>query len=142
MCIKISPTVPDEDKALFTYYHAQAALGTGKFDRYIELLQEAIKLDPKAYKSTLVDAYIQVADRENQAGRLDKYIEYLALAVAENPQTASLHLKLGRAYEESRDYVKAIAQWQMVLDLEPDHSERTPLLNLIEKHRLGISPKN
>jgi len=137
MCIEIGPTVPDDDKALFHYYHAQAALGTGRFDRYIELLREAIELDPESYESTLVDAYLGVADRENQAGRLDKYIEYLELAVAESPQTASLHLKLGRAYQETREYDKAIAQWQMVLDLEPDHPQRMQLLNLIERPGTG-----
>ena len=63
-------------------------------------MEEAIKLDPKAYKSTRVDAYLAVADQYNQAGDLDKYIEFLAKAVAESPQTASLHLKLGYAYEE------------------------------------------
>jgi len=139
MFAKIAPTVPDEDKALFHYYYAQAAFGTGKYDEYLKLLGEAIKLDPDAYKSTLVDAYLKVADQSNQAGKLDKYIEYLALAVAESPQTASLHLKLGDAYEEARKYEQAMAQWRMVLDLEPDHAQRMKLLNLIEKYRTGLA---
>ncbi len=29
----------------------------------------------------------------------------------------------------------AVAQWQMVLDLEPDHPQRMKLLNLIDKYR-------
>ena len=58
-----------------------------------------------------------------------------AAAVAESPQTASLHLKLGNAYEEAQDHNKAMAQWRMVLDLEPDHPQRMKLLNLIEKYR-------
>jgi len=133
--------VPEADRPLVHYYHAQAAFGTGQYDRYLELLKEAIKLDPEAYESTLVDAYIKVADQYNQAGKLDKYIEYLALAVGETPQTASLHLKLGNAYEEARKHDLAIAQWQMVLDLEPDHGERMKLLNLIQRYRtnLGVS---
>jgi len=76
-----------------------------------------------------------VADQHNQAGKLDKYIEFLALAVGENPQTTALHLKLGDAYEEAQEYAKAIAQWQMVLDLDADHPKRMRLLNLIEKYR-------
>jgi len=136
---KIGPKVPKEDKALFHYYYAQAAFGSGQYDRYLELLEEAIKLDPAAYKATRVDAYLAVADQYNQAGNLDKYIEFLAKAVAESPQTASLHLKLGYAYEESQKYEPAIAQWRMVLDIEADHPERIKLLNLIEKYRSGAT---
>ena len=114
MFTKIGPTVK-EDKALFYYYYAQAAFGTGQYDRYLELLEEAIQLDPAAYKATRVDAYLSVADQYNEAGNLDKYIEFLGKAVAESPLTASLHLKLGNAYEEARKLDKAIAQWRMVL---------------------------
>jgi tetratricopeptide (TPR) repeat protein len=132
----ILPTVK-EDKALFYYYYAQAAFGSGKYDRYLELLEEAIKLDEKAYKAMRVDAYLAVAEQYNQAGDLNKYIEFLTKAVAESPQTASLHLKLGYAYEEVQKYESAIGQWRMVLDIEPDHPQRIKLLNLIEKYRTG-----
>jgi tetratricopeptide (TPR) repeat protein len=139
MFTKIGPTVPKEDKALFYYYYAQAAFGSAQFDRYLELLEEAIKLDPKAYKATRVDAYLAVADQYNQAGKLDKYIEFLAKAVDESPQMGSLHLKLGYAYEEAQKYPLAIAQWRMVLDIEPDHPQRIKLLNLIEKYTSGAN---
>ena len=135
-----------EDKALFYYYYAQAAFGTGQYDRYLELLEEAIRLDPSAYKATRVDAYLAVADQYNQAGNLDKHIDYLVKAVAESPQTASLHLKLGYAYEEARKFVQAIGQWRMVLDLEPDHPQRIELLNLVEKYsgstKLTVAPND
>ncbi len=137
MFTKIGPTVK-EDKALFYYYYAQAAFGTGQYDRYLELLDEAIRLDPGAYKATRVDAYLSVADQYNEAGNLDKYIEFLGKAVAESPLTASLHLKLGNAYEEARKLDKAIGQWRMVLDIEPDHPQRTKLLNLIEKYTANL----
>ncbi len=135
MFTEIELSVPEEDKALFLYYYAQAAFGTGRYDDYLKRLQEAIELDPQSYRATLVDAYLQVADQYNQAGQLDKYIEYLAQAVAESPQTASLHLKLGDAYEEDQKHDQATAQWRMVLDLEPDHAGRMKLLNLIQKYR-------
>ena len=132
---EIGPTVPEADKALFLYYHAQAAFGTDRYAKYLELLGEAIKLDPDAYKPTLVDAYLKVADQYNQSGQLAKYIEYLSLSVKESPQTASLHLKLGDAYAEAQKYPEAVSQWQMVLDLQSDHPQRMKLLNLIEKNR-------
>ena len=137
MFTKIGPTVK-EDKALFYYYYAQAAFGTGQYDRYLELLEEAIQLDPGAYKATRVDAYLSVADQYNEAGNLEKYIEFLGKAVAESPLTASLHLKLGNAHEEVRKLDKAIEQWRMVLDIEPDHPQRTKLLNLIEKYTANL----
>jgi cytochrome c-type biogenesis protein CcmH/NrfG len=59
--------------------------------------------------------------------------------VAESPQTASLHFKLGNAYEEARNHDQAVVQWRMVLDLEPDHPQRMKLLNLIEKYRTGVA---
>ena len=132
---KIGPSVKEDEKALFYYYQAQSAFGMGKYDRYLELLNQAIALKPESYKSTLVDAYVQVADQYNQAGKLDRYLDFLSKAVAESPQTASLHLKLGNAYEESLQYGQAISQWRMVLDLEPDHPQRMTLLNQIDKYR-------
>jgi tetratricopeptide (TPR) repeat protein len=142
---KIGPSVKEEDKALFYYYQAQAAFGIGNYDRYLELLGAAIKLKPDAYKSTLVDAYVQVADQYNQAGQLDRYVEFLTKAVGENPQASSLHLKLGNAYEEAQKFGPAVAQWRMVLDLEPDHPQRMNLLNLIDKYRsetpIKVAPK-
>lgn len=125
--------VPEEDKALYEFYFAQSAFGVRMYQEYLQHLKDAIKLDSEAYGSALVDGYLQVADRYNQAGQLDKYIEHLALAVDESPQTTSLHLKLGNAYEEARRYEEAAQQWRLVLDLEPDHPQRTKLLNQIRK---------
>lgn len=126
--------VPEEDTALYAFYFAQSAFGVRKYDAYLKQLKAAVKLDPEAYRSALVDGYLQVADRYNQAGQLSKYIDHLALAVDESPQTTSLHLKLGNAFEDARQYDNAVQQWRLVLDLEPDHPERTRLLNLIRKH--------
>jgi len=136
---EIEPQVPKENKALFYYYQAQAALGIGRYDEYLDLLRRAIDLDPEGYRATLVDGLVEVAEHYNQAGDLDKYIEHLRLAVAESPHVASLHLKLGYAYQEAQQYDKAAEQWRMVLDLEPDHPQRTTLLNLITRYRTSAS---
>ena len=123
-----------EDRALYHYYFADSAFGLARYDEYLSHLRKAIELDAETYDSALVDAYSVVAEKYNQAGELDRYIEYLKLAVRESPQTASLHLKLGNALEENKAYADAVQQWRMVLDLEPDHPNRTKLLNLIKKH--------
>ncbi|MEK6235163.1 MAG: tetratricopeptide repeat protein, partial [Planctomycetales bacterium] len=125
---------PKEDRAMYHYYCAQSSLGLGKFDEHLSHLRKAIQLDEATYGSALVEAYGVVAEKYNQLGKLDKYVEYLKLAVRESPQTASLHLKLGNALEEGKAYPEAIQQWRMVLDLESDHPQRTKLLNRIKKH--------
>lgn len=132
---EIEKTIPKADQALFYYYYAQAAFGVDKYDEYLEHLDQAIALDEKTYASMRVDAYVKVAEQYNQTGRLDKYIEYLAKAVAESPKNAALHLKLGHAFEQARKYKQAADQWQMVLDLEPDHPKRMELKNLIRRAR-------
>lgn len=127
--------IPADDRALFFYYYAQAAFGVGRLEEHLSLLGEAIKLNKTAYQPMLVEAYLRVADQYNQAGDLAKYIDYLNRAMRESPQTASLHLKLGNAYEEANRYADAAMHWQMVLDLEPDHPRRLELLTAIARNR-------
>jgi len=124
----------EKEQALYHYYNAESSLGLARYDEYLKHLKKAIELDAETYASALVDAYTVVAEKYNQAGQLDRYIEYLKLAVGESPQNVSLHMKLGNALEETRAYAEAVQQWRMVLDLEPDHPNRTRLLNLIKKH--------
>lgn len=139
MFAKLADAIPDEDRALYHFYHAQAAFGIGKYDEYLALLEKAIELDEDAYAATRVEAYLRVAEQYNQRGQLDQYITYLEKAMAKRPDSADLHLKLGDAYAESRDYQQAVRQWQLVLDLEPEHPDRMDLLNRITRHR---SPNN
>ncbi len=138
---QIRSVIPKDDQALFFYYYSQAAFGVGKYEEYLSLLNEAIKLNKSAYQPTLVEAYLKVADQYNQAGNLPRYIEYLTRAVNESPQTASLHLKLGNAYEEVNRYAEAAVQWQMVLDLEPDHPKRLELLNMIARSKSAAATR-
>jgi tetratricopeptide (TPR) repeat protein len=132
---ELAPDVSEDSQALFHYYFAQAAFGLGDYGRYLELLQEAIRRDPEAYESALVLAYVRVAEQHDRAGRLDLYIEFLQKAVAESPQAASLHYRLGDALSEAERTAEAVVQWRMVLDLEPDHPERTEILGKIERGR-------
>lgn len=130
---EIEQQVPKDDRPLFYYYFAQSAFGNGQYEQYLSLLNKAIELDRAAYGPTLVEAYLKVAEQYNQNGDLARYIEFLTKAVNESPQTASLHLKLGQAFEENNQPRDASIQYQMTLDLEPDHPKRLELLNLINK---------
>ena len=133
---------PKEDRALYHFYYAESALGLADYDEYLAQLRKAIDLDEATYRSALVEACDTVAEKYNQAGDLDKYIEYLKMAVHESPQTATLHMKLGNALAEAKSYADAVQQWRMVLDLEPDYPQRTKLLNLIKKHVHTLAQKN
>jgi len=135
MFAALKDTIGAEDKALFYYYYAQAAFGIDKYDEYLALLGEAITLDKAAYEATRVEAYLKVAERYNHLGKGEKYIHYLTRAVAASPQTTSLHLKLGYAYEQARNYPLAVRQWRLVLDLQSDHPDRMKLINLIGKYK-------
>jgi Tfp pilus assembly protein PilF len=79
----------------------------------------------------LADTHVTIATRYQQQGNTAKYIEHLAKAVAESPLSARLHLTLADAYwlENQRD--KAIEQYKLVLELDPDHADRVRLLNRI-----------
>jgi tetratricopeptide (TPR) repeat protein len=129
----LEPQVGEEDRALFYYYFAESALWLDRYEEYIGYLRKSAELDADSYGPILVDAFLDVADRYDQSGKLDRSIEYLLLALAESPATASLHLRLGDAYAEAEDLPRAVEQWRMVLDLEPDHPERTALLNRIRE---------
>lgn len=129
--------VAREDQALFHYYFAQAAFGVNRYDEYLDLLKKAIALDAKTYGPTLVDAYLKVAEQYNSLGQLDKYVGFLARAVEQSPQTASLHLRLGDALAEAGKFTEAVVQWRMTLDLEPDHPRRMALLNLITRYAVA-----
>ncbi len=128
-------SIPEADLALYHYYVAQSALGVGRYDEFVEALQEAGRLDPDAYGASLVEAYVVVAGRYEQAGDSTQRIRFLERAVQESPETASLHLRLASAYEQDKQYAQAITQWGMVLALEPDHPRRTELLQLIDRTR-------
>ncbi len=134
--------VKKADAGLFWFYWATAALGLDQYDQYISRLERAIEAEPETYKSTLADAYVTVADRYHQQGDSAKYIEFLHKAVATNPLSARLHLMLGDAYWLENTRPKALEQYKLVLELEPDHSQRVHLLNRIrgQEETSGATP--
>ena len=127
----IEEKVSKEDAGLFWSQWSQTALGLDDYDNYLARLQKAIDAQPAIYKATMSDALITVANRHNQRGDTAKYIEYLNKAVAHNPLSARLHLTLGDAYWTAGKRKEAIQQYKLVLELEPQFSQRVRLLNRI-----------
>lgn len=129
--VELEDKVAEGDTGLYWYYRAQAALGLKNYDEYLERLDKAIEAEPDVYESTLSDAYVTVANGYHQLGENDRYLEYLQKAVQNNPLSATLHLTLGDAFWLSSAADKAINQYRLVLELEPDHPQRVRLLNRI-----------
>lgn len=128
---KLVDKVRKEDAGLYWFSRAQAALGLDDFDGYLQRLEKAIAAEPEVYKPTQADAYVTVALRYQQAGSSEKHLQFLGKAVATNPLSARLHLILGDAYWQASKGDKAIEQYRLVLELEPDHAQRVSLLNRI-----------
>lgn len=124
-------TIKPADAGLFWYYWAQTALGLEDYEGYLQRVEKAIVSKPATYKATQADAFVTVANRYHQRGDTVRYIEFLTKAVGENPLSARLHLLLGDAHWLNNERAPALRQYQLVLELEPDHAERTRLLNRI-----------
>jgi tetratricopeptide (TPR) repeat protein len=126
--------VGDAEKALFYHQFAEAAFGMGLYDEFLKYTDESIKLEPATYGPALVDAYLRVANRKNQAGDQAGYIEYLNKVVEQRPDAASYHLLLANAYRDAKDYANAVTHWKLTLELEPDRPDRIEILNLIQQY--------
>jgi tetratricopeptide (TPR) repeat protein/YHS domain-containing protein len=123
--------VAKEDTALFWSQWAQTALGQNDFDNYIGRLKKAIEIAPEIYKATLSDALTNVAKRYQQRGDNKNHIAFLKQAVDENPLSARLHVTLGNSYWSLNDRDDAIAQYKLVLELEPGYADKVRLQNRI-----------
>ena len=123
--------VAKEDSALFWSQWAQTALGQDDFENYIGRLKKAIEIAPDIYKATLSDALTNVAKRYQQRGDSKNHIAFLKQAVDENPLSARLHVTLGDAYWSLNDRGNAVAQYKLVLELEPQFAEKVRLQNRI-----------
>ena len=128
---ELAEDVKEADTGLFWSQWARTALGLGQFDSYIARLKKAIAADRNVYEATLADAMTVVARRYRRQGDNDKYLEFLAKAVEVNPLSARLHLTLGDAWWSTGDQDKAIQQYKLVLELEPQFAQRVRLLNRI-----------
>ena len=131
---EVEENIAESDRALFHFRRAQAALGLDRLDAYLEDLQQAIALEPETYRPNLVRAYLRVAEKHNQRGDRTQYIAHLRQAVAESPDSASLHYRLAGALLETGDQEGAVREWRAVLELQEDHPDRLRILNLISRH--------
>lgn len=123
-----------EDRALHCYQIAAAALGLEREEEYLARLEEAARLDEKTYAPALVAGCTTVAVRRAETGDLAGAVSFFERATSLAPENASLHLDLADALAEVQRYPEAVAQWRIVLALEPEHPQRTRVLNAIQRY--------
>lgn len=63
------------------------------------------------------------AQRDYNAGRYNRAVDALNIAVAKSPDDASLHFLLGQSYYQLRDYARAIGSLEHAVQLSPKNSE-------------------
>ena len=127
--------INEENKALYYYYFGQVKFRLKDFDGYIAKVTEAIELNKEVYGHTLVEAYQAIAGYFGKMEDFPKQIEYLKRCIDKEPSNAGFHRSLGNAYLKQKNFAKAVAQWKLVLEINPDHPDQMILMNLINKHQ-------
>jgi tetratricopeptide (TPR) repeat protein len=126
-----SSDVPPSIRADACIVYSKAAYGLDDMERFIALVKQAAKLDPKRAGEWLAPAYRQAANRFKQRGDLPNYTFYLKDFLAEEPEDADGHYDLGIAYLEAGERELAAQHLQASLDAPGGHSRRNQILELL-----------
>jgi tetratricopeptide (TPR) repeat protein len=128
----INGKIKPPNRPSFEYSFAQAALGVDDVETYLRRLKRAAELDPAVYRPHLVDGFRTAAERCNQRGDLVGYVRYLEAGLKESPNSPDLHYRLGNAFWEAGRRKDAAREWQVTLELNPDHPRRADMLDRIQ----------
>lgn len=101
---------------------AQAGMGaallrTGSYERAIEHLEKAIKLDPKSRY------YVVLAEAHEASGDTKSAISTLKTAQKRNEKDDQAWYAEGKIYFDHEDYAKAIGPFNRTVELEPGASD-------------------
>jgi len=136
ICLKIkdqleNEAIPPPVRADGYIVYSKAAYGLDDMERFVALVKQAAKLDPKRSDEWLAPAYRQAANRFKQRGDLPNYTLYLKHFLAEKPDDADGHYDLGIAYLEAGERALAAQHLQASLDAPGGHSRRNRILELL-----------
>ena len=122
---------PTSTQALWSYYRAQTAFHLDKHDEMLDLIEKAIKSEPKTYEAAKVEARYKIAAYHRARENYDDYIKHMLEVIRLEPQVDRYHLELGDIYHTLGRKAEALAQFKIVLELAPEHPQQVRLTNLI-----------
>ncbi|TFH65782.1 MAG: tetratricopeptide repeat protein [Candidatus Zixiibacteriota bacterium] len=112
VAMRLAPNTPESHQALGWYYYH----GLRDYDRARDEFSRVIELQPN---NTLAMASIAWVQRRQ--GKLEEAIAGLQTVTKLDPLDAWYKYELGVTYHYSRRYQVAIAQFDKVIDLQPNH---------------------
>jgi tetratricopeptide (TPR) repeat protein len=125
--------LPEKERGDFWHAYGQAALAADELETSLRCLKQAVTCDPVRYEPSLLEAYRALADRYSRRGDLAAYVRCLEAACDLAARDPELHYRLGNAYWEAGRHADAARQWQITLELDPDHPQRARLLDRLRR---------
>jgi len=112
MAMRLAPNAPESHQALGWYYYH----GLRDYDRALEEFSRVIELQPNNALAKASIAWVQ-----RRQGKWDEAVTGLQAVVKLDPLDAFYKYELGITYHYCRRYREAIAQFDKVIDLQPNH---------------------
>ncbi len=135
LAVDITPDNAEDWLALFEIFLVD---GDQKKARYC--LHKALKYDPENQITlcTAAETYVRQGMFEDATGLFEKAVEVNPSdALKLDPEDPGLHHNLGTAYRHMGDIVKARAEYEAALRLQPDFSEAAEALKRLQKADAG-----
>lgn len=115
------------DRAAFNLLKGEIELASGKYDKAMEFLELAYKLNEDNYiLESLAYAYFMKGDLDNAIARYELLVSNRSLGWEAQEYWIKAHYQLGKIYEEKSNIEKAIQYYQDFLDLWKDADPGIP----------------
>jgi len=102
------------------HWYATYLLGRSRFPEALDQIEQARKLEPSS-TPILADKGLMLW----QSGKHPEGLELLSQLEKVEPSFSSTHDYLGRIYWETKDYIKALAEWRRLAELRHDEAGLT-----------------
>jgi non-specific serine/threonine protein kinase len=112
MAMRLAPNTPESHQALGWYYYH----GLRDFDRALDEFSRVLELQPNNTLAMASTAWVQ-----RRQGKWEAAIVKLQTVIRLDPLNPWYNYELGITYYHCRQFRDAIAQFDKVIDLQPDH---------------------
>ncbi len=128
---EVQERMEGSEGAGFQSRFADACLHVDDVEGYVAHMEKAVASDKNAFGPVMCAVYQTAARHCSADGDLSGYLRHLKSALAYEPADADLHYKYGNALLEAGRNEDAIHQWRITMELDPDHADRTRMLERI-----------